>query len=441
MLRGRCVCQRLTLGRPENEGVAEVGLAKSCLGLGVDLPAGVAELSSRGISRSRVRFPGVPLGVRLLGGMLRGRCMCQRLTLGRPENEGVAEAGLAKSCLGPSVDLPAGVAELSSRGTVPCVFCMLVGDRIRRKSTFWLLPCPGLLLPLSKRPRRAPSATIVAIQAGCRKSTFWLLPFRASFFHCLSDPLGALGRHRHRPSRTPTTPSAAIVAVHALGRHRPPSIISVIRLSIFSPQTICGQTLTAEGGWSVCLSLLSCQIFISLPWWYLAYNQMISTIITPRTKSKFVFAGPSKSSETLFKSVKDLHGYIAPKQVPVQYGGVNKENDSDFSTSDAVTKVTIKPSSKHSIEIPVSEACLHVWELRVLGWDVSYGTEFVPKAEDGCTVIIQNTRKFTPTDEPFVKNSFMIGDPGKIVLTVDITTSKKRKLLYRSKTKIATDAI
>ncbi|MQM14943.1 hypothetical protein Taro_047880 [Colocasia esculenta] len=260
---------------------------------------------------------------------------------------------------------------------------MLVGDRIRRKSTFRLLPCPGLLLPLSKRPRRAPSATIVAVQAGRRKSTFWLLPCRASFCHCLSDPWGALGRHRRRPSRTPTTPSAAIVAVHALGRHQ--SFLSFI--------------------------------FINVPWWYLAYNRMISTIITPRTKSKFVFAGPSKSSETLFK-------YIAPEQVPVQYGGVSKENDSDFSTSDAVT-----------------EACLLVWELRVLGWDVSYGTEFVPNAEDGCTVIVQNTRKFTPTDEPFVKNSFKIGDPGKIVLTVDNTTSKKRKLLYRSKTKIATDAI
>ncbi|MQL83577.1 hypothetical protein Taro_016063 [Colocasia esculenta] len=57
---------------------------------------------------------------KVLGGMLRGRCACQRLTLGRPENEGVAEAGLAKSCLGPGVDLPAGIAELSSWGTVPC---------------------------------------------------------------------------------------------------------------------------------------------------------------------------------------------------------------------------------------------------------------------------------------------------------------------------------
>ncbi|MQL94714.1 hypothetical protein Taro_027378 [Colocasia esculenta] len=51
--------------------------------------------------------------------MLRGRCACQCLTLGRPENEGVVEAGLSKSCLGPRVDLPAGVAELSSRGTIP----------------------------------------------------------------------------------------------------------------------------------------------------------------------------------------------------------------------------------------------------------------------------------------------------------------------------------
>ncbi|MQL91838.1 hypothetical protein Taro_024452, partial [Colocasia esculenta] len=97
MLRGRCACQRLTLGRPENEGVAEAGLAMSCLGLGVDLPAGVAELSSRGTVAGSI--PRGALSGRLLGAMLRGRCACQRLTLGRPKNEGVAEAGLAKSCL------------------------------------------------------------------------------------------------------------------------------------------------------------------------------------------------------------------------------------------------------------------------------------------------------------------------------------------------------
>lgn len=176
------------------------------------------------------------------------------------------------------------------------------------------------------------------------------------------------------------------------------------------------------------------QIFINVPWWYMAFIRMISPFLTQRTKSKFVFAGPSKSTETLFK-------YITPEQVPVQYGGLSIEKDPDFSTADAVTEVTIKPASKHTVELPASEACVVVWELRVLGWDVSYCAEFVPSAEDGYTVIVQKTRKMTPTDEPVVKNSFKVGEPGKVVLTIDSTSSKKKKLLYRSKTKSPTDSI
>ncbi|XP_039119083.1 patellin-3-like [Dioscorea cayenensis subsp. rotundata] len=176
------------------------------------------------------------------------------------------------------------------------------------------------------------------------------------------------------------------------------------------------------------------QVFINVPWWYLAFNRMISPFLTQRTKSKFVFAGPSKSSETLFK-------YVAPEQVPVQYGGLSKENDPDFTTADAVTEVIIKPSTKHPIEIPVTESCNLVWELRVLGWDVTYGAEFVPGAEDGYTVIVQKARKLIATDEPVVKNSFKTGDTGKIVLTIDNTTSKKKKLLYRYKIKTSTESI
>ncbi|KAH7685361.1 Phosphatidylinositol transfer protein SEC14 and related proteins protein [Dioscorea alata] len=176
------------------------------------------------------------------------------------------------------------------------------------------------------------------------------------------------------------------------------------------------------------------QVFINVPWWYLAFNRMISPFLTQRTKSKFVFAGPSKSAETLFK-------YIAPEQVPVQYGGLSKENDPDFTTADAVTEVIIKPSTKHPIEIPVTESCNLVWELRVLGWDVTYGAEFVPGAEDGYTVIVQKARKLIATDEPVVKNSFKTGDTGKIVLTIDNTTSKKKKLLYRYKIKTSTESI
>ncbi|XP_058091208.1 patellin-3-like [Magnolia sinica] len=176
------------------------------------------------------------------------------------------------------------------------------------------------------------------------------------------------------------------------------------------------------------------QIFINVPWWYLAFYRMISPFLTQRTKSKFVFAGASKSAETLFK-------YIAPEQVPVQYGGLSIENDPDFSPADVVTEVTVKPATKHIVEIPVSETCLLVWELRVLGWDVSYCAEFVPSAKDGYTVIVQKARKLIASDEPVVKNSFKLGEPGKVVLTVDNTSSKKKKLLYRSKTKRSSDSI
>ncbi|KAG1369914.1 Patellin-1 [Cocos nucifera] len=173
------------------------------------------------------------------------------------------------------------------------------------------------------------------------------------------------------------------------------------------------------------------QIFINVPWWYLAFNRMISPFFTQRSKSKFVFAGPSKTAETLFK-------YIAPEQVPVQYGGLSKENDPDFTAADAVTEITIKPSTKQLMQIPVNEKCLLVWELRVLGWDVTFGAEFVPSSENGYTVIVQKARKLVATDEPVEKNSFKNGEAGKVVLTVDNTTSKKKKLLYRYKIKSST---
>ncbi|KAJ4964767.1 hypothetical protein NE237_016616 [Protea cynaroides] len=174
------------------------------------------------------------------------------------------------------------------------------------------------------------------------------------------------------------------------------------------------------------------QIFIHVPWWYLAFNRMISPFLTQRTRSKFVFAGPSKSVDTLFK-------YITPEQVPVQYGGLSREGEQEFSTADPVTEITIKPTTKNTVEIPVLETCILVWELRVIGWDVSYGAEFVPSAEDGYTVIVQKARKVTPSDEPVLSNSFKIGEPGKVVLTVDNISSKKKKLLYRFKTKPSSD--
>lgn len=73
--------------------------------------------------------------------------------------------------------------------------------------------------------------------------------------------------------------------------------------------------------------------------------------------------------------------------------------------------------------------------MRVVGWEVSYGAEFVPSAEGGYTWIVSKSRKIGPADEQVLSSTFKIGEPGKVVLTFDNQTSKKKKLLYRSKTK------
>ncbi|OMP00292.1 Cellular retinaldehyde binding/alpha-tocopherol transport [Corchorus capsularis] len=177
------------------------------------------------------------------------------------------------------------------------------------------------------------------------------------------------------------------------------------------------------------------QVFVNVPWWYLAFYTMISPFLTQRTKSKFVFAGPAKSAETLFK-------YISPEQVPIQYGGLSVDYcdcNPDFSDDDPATELTVKPGTKQTVEITIYEKCVLVWELRVVGWEVSYGAEFMPNAKDSYTVIIQKPTKMSPKDEPVVSQSFKVGELGKVLLTVDNPTSKKKKLLYRFKVKPLSD--
>jgi hypothetical protein len=73
--------------------------------------------------------------------------------------------------------------------------------------------------------------------------------------------------------------------------------------------------------------------------------------------------------------------------------------------------------------------------VRVIGWEVSYGAEFVPSNEESYTVIVQKARKVASSEEPVLCNSFKISEPGKVVLTIDNPSSRKKKLLYRLKTK------
>ncbi|XP_076911677.1 patellin-3-like [Bidens hawaiensis] len=171
------------------------------------------------------------------------------------------------------------------------------------------------------------------------------------------------------------------------------------------------------------------QVFINAPWWYLAFYTMISPFMTQRTKSKFVFASTARTPETLFK-------YIRPEHVPIQYGGLSVDYcdcNPEFTIDDPASMVTVKPATKQTVEIIVNEKCLLVWELRVVGWEVTYTAEYVPADESHYTIIIQKAKKMAPTDEPVISHSFKINELGKILLTVDNPTSKKKTLIYRFK--------
>lgn len=71
----------------------------------------------------------------------------------------------------------------------------------------------------------------------------------------------------------------------------------------------------------------------------------------------------------------------------------------------------------------------------MVGWEVSYGAEFVPASENSYAIIVSKT-KVVSGDEPIICDSFKARESGKLVIVVDNHSSKKKKiLLYRSKTK------
>ncbi|XP_071711002.1 patellin-3-like [Rutidosis leptorrhynchoides] len=171
------------------------------------------------------------------------------------------------------------------------------------------------------------------------------------------------------------------------------------------------------------------QVFINVPWWYLAFYAMMSPFMTQRTKSKFVFASPARTAETLFK-------YVSPEHVPIQYGGLSVDYcdcNPEFTIDDPAAVVIVKPNTKQTVEIVVHEKCMFVWELRVVGWEVSYSAEYVPNNESNYSINIQKPKKVSPTDEPVISHSFKIKELGKLLLTIDNPTSKKKTLLYRFK--------
>ncbi|KAG7598783.1 CRAL-TRIO lipid binding domain superfamily [Arabidopsis suecica] len=172
---------------------------------------------------------------------------------------------------------------------------------------------------------------------------------------------------------------------------------------------------------------VSRNIFINVPFWFYAINAVLSPFLTQRTKSKFVVARPAKVKETLLK-------YIPADELPVQYGGFKTDDDTEFS-NETVSEVVVKPGSSETIEIPAPETeGTLVWDIAVLGWEVNYKEEFVPTEEGAYTVIVQKVKKMGANEGP-IRNSFKNSQAGKIVLTVDNVSGKKKRVLYRYRTK------
>ncbi|KAM7254242.1 hypothetical protein ACFE04_031924 [Oxalis oulophora] len=170
-------------------------------------------------------------------------------------------------------------------------------------------------------------------------------------------------------------------------------------------------------------------IVINAPFWSYASHVLSSRLLSQRTMSRVIFVRPSKVTATLLK-------YIAPENLAVEYGGLKRENDTEFSPEDEAKEFIVKGGTTDYIQIPVSEpGVTMVWDLTVVKWDVSYKEEFIPDDEGSYNVLIQKEKERKKKVGESVRTSFYIHEAGKIVITINNPAMKKRKVYYRYKAK------
>ncbi|KAI3449776.1 hypothetical protein Pfo_006441 [Paulownia fortunei] len=165
-------------------------------------------------------------------------------------------------------------------------------------------------------------------------------------------------------------------------------------------------------------------LIINVPSWFLAFNAINLRLITQRSRNKFIFVKPSKVTETLLR-------YATAENILVQYGGLKRENDTEFSTDDKVLEVNIRANYTEFIQIPMNEAGVTVtWDVTVVGYEVTYREEFIP--EDDCSYkILLQEKKLGES----IRNSFHIREPGNIVITIVNGSFTKKKAFYRYKSR------
>ncbi|KAL0928898.1 hypothetical protein M5K25_000828 [Dendrobium thyrsiflorum] len=168
--------------------------------------------------------------------------------------------------------------------------------------------------------------------------------------------------------------------------------------------------------------MVASKVFVNVPWHFSMIYSMISPFLTERTKSKFVIVRNGNVAETLYK-------FIRPELLPVQYGGFSRPGDLENGPPKPASEFTIKGGEKVNLEIDRIEAGeMITWDIVVVGWEVDYSAEFVPSAEGSFTVTVEKARRIWPAAVAPVHNEFISREDGKMVLSVDNTGSRRRKV-------------
>ncbi|KAG5406246.1 hypothetical protein IGI04_012365 [Brassica rapa subsp. trilocularis] len=164
--------------------------------------------------------------------------------------------------------------------------------------------------------------------------------------------------------------------------------------------------------------MVATKIFINVPWYFSVIYSMFSPFLTHRTKSKFVISKEGNAAETLYK----------PEDIPVQYGGLSRPTDSQNGPPKPASEFSIKGGEKVNIQIEGIEGGATIsWDIVVGGWDLEYTAEFVPNAEESYAIVVEKPRRMKALDEA-VCNSFTTGEAGKLIISVDNSLSRKKKV-------------
>ncbi|WCJ27973.1 Patellin-6 [Euphorbia peplus] len=163
------------------------------------------------------------------------------------------------------------------------------------------------------------------------------------------------------------------------------------------------------------------KIFVNVPWYFSMLYSMFSPFLTQRTKSKFVISKEGNVAETLYK-------FIRPEDIPVQYGGLGGGSDLQSGPPKPASEFTVKGGEKVNIQIEGIEGGATItWDIVVGGWDLEYSAEFVPNAQGSYTIAVEKARRMGSGEEA-VHNSYTSKEAGKMVLSVDNTSSRRKKV-------------